>query len=156
MGLASEIIGSWERVCRLEWNGSKGNPDVIHCAPGGLPRLVGVYAWVDTKGRIQKIGKAEGRDGMRQRTSFGRGKVGPDGQPKDATTRLWKRVWEGPLVGESIDVYFSPHPPVSLPIDVPGVGRVTVQSQVARSVEELLSRRAREEREPMLLAGKGN
>lgn len=151
MKLSDAVRGQWQRIGTLAWDPQLCNPRWIDIEKRDIPPYAGVYVWMDG-GSIQKVGKTESSEGLRGRLSFGRGDP-----MKDSTTRLWRDQWgEGPLLGRTIEVYFSPHQPVFSSIPVPGLGLVECLNHVARSIEKQLSARARREGEPMLLAGKAD
>lgn len=152
MAIADVVRESWLYIGTLEWDPHRCNPKWVDTQQRDVPKDVGVYIWLDESGRVQKVGKAEGREGLRQRYSWGTGD--PE---RDSTTRLWRDVWgSGALRGKRIKVYFDPCPPLSMMKEVRGFGRIEVLAQTAREEERTLSIWARNDGEPMLLAGKAD
>ena len=148
MSFGQNLRASWQKVGTLAWSPERVNPVWVGIKHSAVPDVPGVYAYL-TGDAVQKIGKAEGAGGLRSRHAFGRGDT-----TKNATTALWARVWgDGQLKGVAVDVFFHPLPTVPVIVDVPGFGPKEVQLQAARSLECLLSEAARDEGEPLLLAG---
>ena len=150
--LATSIIDHWNFVGTLSWDRDLCNPRWSDRLRSSIPPYKGVYCFIDSDGRIQKVGKTEQKEGLRGRLWFSRGDP-----VKDPTTCLWESVWNrGAMAGRDIRVYFHPTPPIPQVQVIPGVGDFEVLLEWARDLERQLSRRAREEGEPMLLAGAGD
>jgi hypothetical protein len=131
---------------------------------GAIPRSrdptdCGVYCLVshDDDPRIQKVGKADGAKGLRQRFRRYTGRKTPAKIASDKTDQRWRGAMTGPLSAECLSVYYYVTKPVKLsPIRFDDGPAVELDGQWARSLEIYLSGLAREEGHPLLLAGIGD
>lgn len=95
---------------------------------------------------IQKIGKAEGKLGLKGRVQTYRSKLAS--RTNDQTVKIFYEAMTGPLLGITLEMYILPLPPQT--IDFHGF---IVELQMARSLELALSKRAIEEENSMHLSG---
>ena len=129
-----------------------------------LPTQSGVYFLLshnDTK--IQKIGKADGRGGLKGRLRGYTAKKTPHKINTDKTDRLWREKMTNHLLGESISVFYYETSPMEINksyIQGNVEHSLVVEAQWARSLEEKLSRLAAQDvkergvtYEEMLLSG---
>jgi hypothetical protein len=114
-----------------------------------LPEVHGVYCLFSHGGtRLQKIGKADGKRGLRGRF---RGYTGAQTEEKseaDRTDRLWKTVMNGNLRDQRLSVYYFETPPgvMSIPFVLDGAPAAEpIKYHWARPLEEYLSRLFRRE-----------
>lgn len=107
----------------------------------------GIYFIVrkDTK-EIQKIGKAEGKYGLKGRIATYRGKLAS--RKNDKTVEIYKKAMTGVLAGVPLEMHILPLPTKTM--DYLGI---EVELQMARSLELTLSKRARDEGHGMHLSG---
>ena len=72
-----------------------------------LPEVHGVYCLLSHGGtRLQKVGKADGKRGLRQRFESYTVAKSEEQSERDLTDRLWKTVMKGKLLGERLSVYY--------------------------------------------------
>lgn len=95
---------------------------------------------------ILKIGKAEGKYGLKGRIQTYRSNLSK--RTGDHTVKRYYDVMTGPLEGVMLEMRILP-----LPIETKNILGYEVEMQVARSLELLLSKQAKEERHTMSLSG---
>lgn len=107
----------------------------------------GIYFIVrkDTN-EILKIGKAEGKYGLKGRVQTYRSKL--DSRVNDHTVKRYYEKMTGPLLGVTLKMYILP-----LPMQTFDFLGLQVELQMARSLELLLSKQARDEKHSMALSG---
>lgn len=107
----------------------------------------GIYFIVrkDTKD-ILKIGKAEGKYGLKGRVQTYRSKL--DSRVNDKTVERIFTAMTGVLAGVTLEMYILP-----IPTQTMNFNGVLVELQIARSLELALSKQAREESHSMYLSG---
>ena len=112
-----------------------------------LDTTTGIYFIVrkDTMD-ILKIGKAEGKDGLKGRVQTYRSKLAS--RNNDKTVKRFFDVMTGELAGVTLEMHILPLP--TQPYDFNGI---LVELQMARSLELALSKQAREENHSMRLSG---
>ena len=116
-----------------------------------LPKLSGVYFLLShNDSRVQKIGKAEGNQGLYQRfqnytSKKNKGKL-------DRTSELWLKVMTDPnkLKGESLSVFYYITKPYN--IKLPNISCFKLEAFWARSLEKHLSQIAKNHHD-MFLSG---
>jgi hypothetical protein len=117
---------------------------------GNLPSIKGVYFLLSKHG-IEKVGSANGKFGLKGRIRQYTRKNKK--LPNDATDILWNRIMSNELLNEYIDVYY---------IVIEGtlnnvhtsIGTIEVISCPILEVETSLFYQAKNQAEPMRLAGK--
>ena len=127
------------------------------CGTPNLPKECGVYCiFSHDDSRIQKIGKAERKRGLRGRFGDYTVKKTSAKLAKDSTDQLWKRAMvEGVLSGMRLGVYYYVTVPtkVQSPISFDDGAGEELDCHWARSLEKYLSGLVRNECEERNLAG---
>jgi hypothetical protein len=78
-----------------------------------LPRIAGVYALFSHGGeRIQKVGKAEGKNGLAGRLRMYTRAKTDQKLAKDSTVQLWLDVMTSQLLGQELEVYYVEAAPI--------------------------------------------
>lgn len=106
----------------------------------------GIYFIVrqDTKD-ILKIGKAEGKEGLKGRVQTYRSKLAS--RKNDKTVERFFNAMTGELAGVALEMHILP-----LPTQTSNYNGIIVELQMARSLELALSKQAREENHSMSLS----
>jgi hypothetical protein len=130
-----------------------------------LPEVHGVYCLFSHSGtRLQKIGKADGKRGLRGRFRSYTGAKTEEKSEADRTDRLWKTVMTGKLKDQLPSVYYFETPPgvMSIPFVLDGAPPAKpIMYHWARPLEQYLSELFRSEHRKlvgnthMLLSGAG-
>jgi hypothetical protein len=139
------------------------------CSPDtpSLPTEHGVYCLVSHGGsRIQKIGKAEGKNGLRGRFNGYTGQKTLAKIASDRTDQRWKTVMTGALHGERLSLYYYATVPRLIPLPFPvddASQPKELECHWARSLEKYLSKLVRDEHKKrgllethLLLSGLGD
>ena len=108
-----------------------------------MSTVSGVYIIMDKNGNILKFGKAEGKEGLKDRMGTYRAKLALN----DRTTIMWNRVMTNELKDEILKVYYIECPPITEMRN-----GIEVDAEWARSYEEKLSRWAAEEGHSLALS----
>lgn len=119
-----------------------------------IPSHPGIYFLLsDDLTAVQKIGKAEGRGGLRQRFKQYTSKKLINGRVlTDDTDGLWFKAMKGILINKKIDVYYYTTPPEIVNFSNFGLS-FCLEAHWARSFERTLNVLARSESQPMFLSG---
>lgn len=112
-----------------------------------LDTTAGIYFIVrDNPEDILKIGKAEGKYGLKGRIQTYRSDLSK--RTHDHTVKRYYEQMTGPLLGVVLKMYILP-----LPKETKNILGYMLEMQIARSLEQLLSKQAKEERHTMSLSG---
>jgi hypothetical protein len=113
-----------------------------------LPTVHGVYLLFSHGGtRLQKVGKADGKTGLRGRSRGYTSVKTEDKSERDATDRLWKTAMKKQLLGQRLSFYYFETPPAELPLPFALEARspVPIMYNWARPLEMYLLALAQEE-----------
>ena len=105
----------------------------------------GVYFILDGDD-ILKIGKADGKTGLSGSISTYRANL--SSRKNDHTVNKFYKNMLGPLMGKELEMYIYPLPPKSIEHE-----GYTLEGQMTRSLERILSIQAKSENNSMLLSG---
>lgn len=119
-----------------------------------IPDLPGVYLLVSENiVNVQKVGKAEGAKGLKQRfSSYTTKKNKRNKIENDKTDALWHSIMTGKLLNKPLRVYIYPTLPITVNVNI-GQSTHMIESQWARGLEKVLSQMARKENHDLLLSG---
>lgn len=156
MGSIKSFISSCSYLGKLVYVSTSTHAgfEWVHRTDTAIPEQSGIYLLVsENEINIQKVGKAEGVKGLKQRfSSYTTKKNKREKLEKDKTDALWHSIMTGQLINQPLRVYIYPTSPVPVNIDI-GKTTYTLKSQWARGLEKTLSQIARKENHDLLLSG---